>query len=277
MSKKKRIYKPKYKGVRYIAKALKYYQSKKYPNYNKALPDARKFLAEIKSSGQKVKLSSIWNLSRNRRQKGTGKKTKAPKIDKNLLEIKKYFELIDYPTWIARCSNEIWFVSNIIPDYVSDIQGGSIITYEEYFSSFVNYINSIKALTNIEDNDYETSWRVTCTEPYENSATKRWESKIITVDADGDEFDYGFDPKIPTLIATNPIISTPTFKNNPITPDPNVTQTLKPQSQNADRVKEIRSLISDLRQDVKDGLISKEDYSKLVKELIAKLDNGGLI
>ena len=89
MSKKKTAYKPKYKGVRYIAKSLVKYQSKKYPNYNKALPDARKYLAEIKSSGQKVKLSSIWNLSRNRRQQSTSKKTKgsAPKIDKNLLEL----------------------------------------------------------------------------------------------------------------------------------------------------------------------------------------------
>lgn len=44
-----------------------------------------------------------------------------------------------------------------------------------------------------------------------------------------------------------------------------------------DRVSEIRNLIADLRQDVKDGLISKKDYAKLVKELTARLDKGGRI
>jgi hypothetical protein len=277
MSKKKTVYKPKYKGVRYIAKSLVKYQSKKYPNYNKALPDARKYLAEIKSSGQKVKLSSIWNLSRNRRQQSTSKKTKgsAPKIDKNLLELSFFFELVDYPTWIARCTNEIWFTSKIIPDSSSEIQGGSIVTYEEYFAPFVNFINGMKALTSAEENRYETDWLVTCTEPFYNSANKRWESKIITVDSDGNDFDYGFDPSTPNLLATKATLSGTTKTPEP-TPEP--TQTTQPaQSQNAERVKEIRGLISDLRQDAKDGLISKEDYSKFVKELTAKLDKGGLI
>lgn len=273
MSKKKRTYKLKYKGVRYIAKALVKYQSKKYPNYNKALPDARKFLAEIKSSGQKVKLSSIWNLSRNRKKQLTSKKTKgsAPKIDKNLLKKSYFFELVDYPTWIARCTNEIWFTSKIIPNSSSEIQGGSIVTYEEYFAPFVNFINGMKALTSAEENRYETDWLITCTEPTENPANKRWESKIITVDWDGNEFDYGFDPSTPNLLATKATLSGTTK-----TPEP--TQTTQPvQSQNAERVKEIRGLISDLRQDVRDGFISKEDYSKMVKELTAKLDKGGLI
>jgi hypothetical protein len=44
-----------------------------------------------------------------------------------------------------------------------------------------------------------------------------------------------------------------------------------------DRVKEIRGLIADFRQDVKDGIISKEDYKELVKELTSKLEKGGKV
>ena len=104
MSKKKKSYKAKYKGVRYIAKALVKYQRGRYKNYNSALPDARIFFNEIKSSGQKVKLSSIWNLSRNRKSNISSKSKKGniPKIDKNLLAKSFFFELVDYPTWIAR-------------------------------------------------------------------------------------------------------------------------------------------------------------------------------
>ena len=54
MSKRKYTYKAKYKGVRYIAKALTKYQKGKYSSYNKALPDARKYLANIKENDEKV-------------------------------------------------------------------------------------------------------------------------------------------------------------------------------------------------------------------------------
>jgi len=45
----------------------------------------------------------------------------------------------------------------------------------------------------------------------------------------------------------------------------------------AERVKEIRNLISDLRNDVKDGLITKKFYQKEVAKLTKKLEKGGKI
>jgi hypothetical protein len=44
-----------------------------------------------------------------------------------------------------------------------------------------------------------------------------------------------------------------------------------------DRVAEIRAMISEFRQDVKDGILSKEDYSAIVKELTSKLEKGGKV
>ena len=40
---------------------------------------------------------------------------------------------------------------------------------------------------------------------------------------------------------------------------------------------EIRNLIADLRQDLKDGLITKKFYQEQVSLLTSKLENGGLI
>ena len=48
----------------------------------------------------------------------------------------------------------------------------------------------------------------------------------------------------------------------------------KPQ---ANRVTEIRNLIADLRQDLKEGLITKKFYQEEVRKLTDKLDKGGLI
>ncbi len=284
MSKKKSTYKAKYKGVRYIAKALTKYQKVKYPSYNKALPDARKYLAELKNNNEKVVLKNLWKYSRKRKPTtGTTKKGQAPKIDKNLTDLSFYFELIDYPTWILRCPNTVWFTSKITPNKLPDIQGGSVIDYDDYFAPYVNFINGMKGLTNPEDNRYETDWLVTCTEPFYNKATKRWESKIISVDSNGNEFDYGFDPNTPSLLATKPKLSgteiePPTPKEEEPKEKPSEKPTPAEEStSNAERVKEIRGLIADLRQDVKDGLISKEDYSVMVKELTSKLNKGGSV
>ena len=45
----------------------------------------------------------------------------------------------------------------------------------------------------------------------------------------------------------------------------------------AERVKEIRNLISDLRKDVKDGFITKKFFQKEVAKLTKKLEKGGKI
>jgi hypothetical protein len=53
---------------------------------------------------------------------------------------------------------------------------------------------------------------------------------------------------------------------------------LKPiEKPTANRVTEIRNLIAEFRQDLKDGLISKETYADLVKNLTSKLEQGGQI
>lgn len=280
MSQRKPKYKAKYKGVRYIAKALAKYQKKQYPNYKQALPDAKKYFAELKSNKDKVTLKNLWKYSR--KAKTTVSKTvgkgKQPTIDRNLLDSSFYFELVDYPTWILRCPNTVFFTSNLIPSKFPAIQGGTVIEYDDYFAPYVNFINGMKGLTNPDDNRYETDWLVTCTEPYWNNATKRWESKILSVDSNGNEFDYGFDSDTPTKLATKPNLSGATKPTDTTPPSTQPTPPPStPASANAERVKEIRGLIADLRQDVKDGLISKEDYSKMVKELTAKLEKGGSI
>lgn len=284
MSRKKSRYKAKYKGVRYIAKALTKYQKGKYPSYNKALPDARKYLAELKKNNEKVVLKNLWKYSRKRKvAKGTGgKKGKAPILDPNLTRPSFYFDLIDYPTWILRCPNNVWFVSDLIPSNLDDIQGGTSPDYDLYFAPYVNFINGAKGLTNPEDNRYETDWLVVCTEPTFNNANKRWESKIISVDSNGNEFNYGFDPKTPTKLAEKAKLSGAEKPTEQPTKEKPTEQPKQPTQQptekaSAERVKEIRGLIADLREDAKAGLITKEDYRASVRDLISKLDKGGSV
>ena len=84
------------------------------------------------------------------------------------------------------------------------------VDYEQYFRPYVSFINSQKGLTDPEDKRYETQWFITCTPPVYNRAKKRWESKIISTDQNGDEFDYGFKRGTPERKAKK--IVSPTIK-----------------------------------------------------------------
>ena len=138
----------------------------------------------------------------------------------------------------------------------------------------------MKQQTDPSERRYETDWMVTTTQPVYNRASKRWESKIISTDSDGNEFSYGFDRRTPSTSPTN-VVSSPTSQTSRTPQEPSSTLTTprepEPTTTSADRVKEIRGLISDLREDAKAGLISKEDYARMVKELTSKISKGGNI
>tara|TARA_R110001632_G_scaffold61998_1_gene149194 strand:+ start:183 stop:1052 length:870 start_codon:yes stop_codon:yes gene_type:complete len=289
MSKKKYRYKKKYKGVRYIAQRLNKYQKRKYSSYTEALPDARKFFTELQSQNKKTTLKNIWSLSKTK--KSTSKKTSGvPEIDSNLTKDSFYFETMDFPTWILRCSKDLYFVSEISPDSLSTIQGGTIISYEDYFANYVNYINAMAGLADPSDNRYETEWLVTCTEPVYNKATKRYESKIISINSLGQPTDYGFDPKKPYLLPKTLKTTTTKTADPKKKPEPTKPQGSGPTG-TAERAKEIRGIINDLnkqirdiKQEVKEGFTPKQDaliqiaqIRKDISDLTRELKKGGKI
>jgi hypothetical protein len=209
------------KGVRYIANTIVKYSGKKYPKYRDALPKAREVYADIVKSGSKVTVNNI--LGRVRVKRGA-KKDKVPKIYSKLLDLNDYFGLIDYPVYITRTTNQVWFKSKLFPEGLPDIQGGSTPSYNEYFAPFVSYINSLKGLSNTDDKLYETEWKVRCTEPIFNKKAKRWESEIISCDGTGDRFDYGFDPNNPYGTPQDLIVSQKEPRVSVSTPEPEKAQ-----------------------------------------------------
>ena len=268
MKKKKSYYKKKYKGVRYIAQRLTKYQKGKYKNYTQALPDARKIFKTLKDDKKKVILKNIWGISRTPRDRGG-----VPQLPSQLSQLSFFFELIDYPVWILRCSKNLYFVSEVSPESVPVIQGGTVIDYDRYFSAYVNYINAMKGLTSPGDNKYETDWLVTCTEPKYNPATKRFESRIISVDSDGMPMSYGFNPDkpydLPSQLTTSDTAQPKSTKTD------TAQQDKKDDKPDLERVRLINEQIDKLRQDVRDGFLSKEDYGEAVKELTKKMKRGG--
>ena len=177
----------KFKGTRYVAKVLKKYFKRKYPTYKAALPKAREVAQQLRDSGLKFTVKNIEFLVRKHRPPKPTKEK--PHLYYKLSSVSPYFELIDFPGYIKLTSDEIHFVSDLFNEETESIQGGEKPQYKESFSGYVSYVNK-----EIEDGEYESKYLVTCTPPQFNDETKRWESRIISVDSDGEEVDYGYEP-----------------------------------------------------------------------------------
>ena len=183
MAIKKRKYKKKYRGVRYIAKVLQKYGGKKYKKYSDAIAKSKSVLSELESKGQKVKVSTVMGVVRTPR-----KPKEQPKLSKIFLEPQPYFFLAsDYPNEIFKTSNEITFFSDLFNSGVDEIQGGEKPSYKKNFSGFVNYLNK-----QIKEREKAYDYRVMCTPLEYDKKNKRWVTKIIAIDPDGDDSDFDY-------------------------------------------------------------------------------------
>jgi hypothetical protein len=284
MSKKqKSYYKKKYKGVRYISKALKKYYGKKYSDSSLRKQKAKEIFDLIKGNNEKVILENIFKYQKSS-VKPSSSPGGAPTLPKNLSKISYYFELIEYPRWILGATNDIYFVSSISPSSTPDIQGGVKVDYKDYFQDFVSYCNDLKSFTDPEEDYYTSDWLVTCTDPVFNPATKRWESKIISVTATGEPFDYGFNPSEPkttpqsltlSSLAPKPAQQPKKPAKQPSKPQPAVQK----QQQKLDYLtaKELTKQLELLKQDFKDGIYTKEEYKVERQKLLDKYNKGGSI
>ncbi len=198
------------KGIQYTAQRLTKYFPKKYPSYTSALPKARSILSSIEKSGEKVTLKNIFSRIRTKRFTRTDalKLIFGSKGWKEIEQIQHYFDLISFSDYLKNTPNILGFVSKLLPATTPQpIMGGAghNYTYKTLFESYVNYINSIKLLTSDEDQRYQSDWFVKVTVPKQKG--KIWISEVISVDGNGNEFDYGFDPKKPDIDSKTPVLS----------------------------------------------------------------------
>jgi hypothetical protein len=182
----------KFKGTRYVANVLRKYFKRKYPTYTAALPKAREVYAQLKSEGKKVTVANVESLIRKKR--GPNKpKTKAPELFYKLQQAAPYFELIKYPAYILTTTNQITFTSNLFNEGITEIKGGQKTDYRETFQEFVNFCNKMHSEQRISDSQ-EIQVYVVCTAPEQDKQTKEWVSRIISVNDQGLEEDFGFIP-----------------------------------------------------------------------------------
>ncbi|MES2133860.1 MAG: hypothetical protein V4506_16025 [Bacteroidota bacterium] len=198
------------KGVQYTAQRLTKYFPKKYPSYTSALPKARSILSSIEKSGEKVTLKNIFSRIRTKRftRSDALKLIFGSKGWKEIEQIQHYFDLISFSDYLKNTPNILGFVSKLLPATTAQpVMGGAghNHTYKTLFEPYVNYCNSIKLQTAEEDKRYESDWLIKVTIPKQKG--KIWISEVISVDGNGNEFDYGFDPKKPDIDSKVPILS----------------------------------------------------------------------
>lgn len=209
-------------GIMFIASALNKRFKRRFPTVASAKEDARHFIAQQKKAGAKVTLTSLYDNYRKRKIKPN-----LLGIPESLSEPDNFFSLVDYPERILGVANNIYFKSALSPSTLPRIQGGKLITYEEYFSDFVSYCNDLKKYA-IDEKQYDEDWYVRCVPDTDknddkiNKANGKLFFRIISCDADGNPFDYGFNPRRPETKPTE-TMTTPTPVPVATTPATNVT------------------------------------------------------
>lgn len=211
--KKQRKYK--FKGIRGISKVLVKYYKKRYSDSKVLNSKAKEINQLLIDNKLKPTVGNILQFSRKKQKEKV--KTPKPTLPDSLSQVSYYFELSEYPRYILSCTNEIFFTSSLWNSNLPEIQGGTLVEYNVYFSDYVNFINGMKSQTLPEEKKYETEWLIKCTEPFYNPVTKRWESKIVSVDGDEDLIDYGFDPKEPKTQPSSLILSQKKLKQQQLT------------------------------------------------------------
>ena len=260
---KKRKYKKVYKGIRYIKK----YYPKRYVDSRKRHLKSAEVLSSLRKSKEKVILKNIFKYTK-LKPKIPGK----PELSRLLTIPMQYFELENYVSLIKTTTNEIYFISEISPIQTKVIRGGDEITYREYFYDYVDFCNIEKAETDPIDNAYETDWLVKCTDPIFNEQTKRWETNIITVNIEGDYFDYGFIPKGAPI---SPRTSKLSGIKKPTKVEPSISKTQISDIEAQEKTKQIQAQektkqLELLRADFKDGVYTKDEYKIEREKIISK-------
>lgn len=195
---KKKKYIPKYKGIRYVTNTLLKKYPKRYKNRIEASVVAKELVSELKSNNIKITGGSALKLLVSKRKESRSKET-LYQLPEELLLPKPYYELVDYVDLIGNLPElpSVLFTSNIIPTGLPLIMAGNSYEYSDYFAHFVDYIDSMRDLS---DNDlYTQEWFVRCTVPKKSrrkDGSYEYVSRIIACDVTGWEIadGYGFDP-----------------------------------------------------------------------------------
>ena len=184
------------RGEKYVFRDLQKQASSLYPNFKD-----QPYKAITKT---KIRTSQPQPLTPGQRRYSISVQVAPTKLlPEELTTPNHYWYLREYDTYIISLPKDpqIRFISKISPSTSKPFNSGDNITYEEYFSSFVNYCNKLKALDEDED-AYNNEWFVVCSTP-EKQKDGSYISYIIsgTPDVDGKfiETDYGFDPDNPEL------------------------------------------------------------------------------
>lgn len=196
------------KGVSYIAKVLRKYQSKKFPTYKSALSKAHEILPKLKGEDGKGKVTVKNILSGVVHKKPDNK---APKLPEELTEPSPYYDLSLYPSIIqTETQHNTEFISKMLfKDGAEKVYGGTEVSYEECFKPFVDFCNNLSYQIEQETGRKPVSpvkWNVRCLPPIRKGKVGGFYYivEIITCNEDGDRYDFGFDP--------NNVVNTPTIK-----------------------------------------------------------------
>lgn len=272
---KKKYYKKKFKGVRYVTKALGKYFTKRYPTFKKRSARAKVILAEIKANGEKVILANIFSKERHRH----GVKISSLFFPNDLLDTTIFFSLEDYVQLIGQSDSRITFESTIFKENLPKVMGGTPPSYQKCFSSFVSYCNKLLSESSSgEASSDDIQWYVRTLPP--KKVGKEYVMEIVACNGEGeiDEENFGFDPSVDSTVKSFSKTFTSTGESKKDKSEDEIAFTEKHQYAIRQKELEIAKLeaegrleftkaFNNLSWQFKEGLITKSEFKDMLKRL----------
>jgi hypothetical protein len=271
-NKKKKSYKKIRPTIKRVSEILTNFYSKRFSDKKVLREKAKEVVIGLKKTGESATIKNVLSFVRIKKSKFIAK------LPYEMSSVQNYFILVQYPNLIlTQVDPRITIISKVSPPNLPPIKGLTEIDYDEYFADFVNHCNELASLS--EEGRYEQDWFVTTRLIDE----KRNIFEIISCSGEDEngnvvEFDYGFDRNKPKRVPKESITTDdkpPEKEKEKPKEDIKEKDVEKVDDKKENTKQQIIKLISDIREDFREGLISKEDYVQIVKELASKLKKGG--
>jgi hypothetical protein len=276
------------KGIGFISKQLRKKYSSQFKTRGEASDKAKELLKIFRERKELITVKGIKKYLRT-----TGKRTKAedsakvPFIVGKMLTPIPFYNAIDYTQMTSDCDSNVTFISDIFDYSVPALKGGDFADYSTYFKAYVDYCNEFVSQDPEEYKSSDWAGENMCimTLPPEKDARGRWVCEIVVTDGEGTIITdmYGFAPNGESDFEKGEVEVIPVEKGQAKAKREKKRKEVKKDKGKGDGIEELRlkakikeaearkaeaqtAKVKEYAQLLREGLITKADFIKFIKE-----------
>ena len=278
------------KGVGFISKQLRKKYANKFKTKEERSDKAKDLLRIFRERKELITVAGIRKyIQTTSNRTKVGDSTKVPFIVGKMLVPIAFYNAIDYTQMTSDCDSNVTFISDLFDYSVPILKGGEFADYSTYFKPYVDYCNEFVSQDPEEykSSDWAAENMCIMTLPPEKDSRNRWVCQIVVTDGNGTIIPdmYGFAPNGESDFEKGEVEVIPVERGQAKAKREKKRKEVKKDKGKAkgEGVEELRlkasikesearkaeaqaSKVKEYAQLLREGLITKADFIKLIKE-----------